>query len=77
MGETTASGERLNDPSKVVYEPARPAILRNFGSTLSEQYLAKLADRSFLNLWSYANTFIDKKTGGKGDGSRLDRDYEG
>ena len=71
MGETTASGERLNDPSKVVYEPARPAILRNFGSTPSEQYLAKLADRSFLNLWSYANTFIDKKTGGKGDGKEL------
>jgi hypothetical protein len=40
-------------------------------TTLSERYLAKLADRSFLNLWSYPNTFIDKKTGAKGDGKEL------
>lgn len=44
---------------------------RGVGSTPSEQYLAKLADRSFLNLWSYPNTFIDKKTGGRGDGKEL------
>jgi putative intracellular protease/amidase len=63
--------ERLNDPRKVDYPPARPAVLRGLGTTLSERHLAKLADRSFLNLWSYPNTFIDKKTGGKGDGKAL------
>jgi hypothetical protein len=65
--------ECLNDPRKVDYPPARPAVLRSLGTTLSERYLAKLADRSFLNLWSYPNTFIDKKTGGKGDGKRAVR----
>jgi hypothetical protein len=30
-----------------------------------------LQNYSFLNLWSYPNTFIDKKTGGKGDGKEL------
>jgi hypothetical protein len=63
--------ERLNDPRKVDYPPARPAVPRSLGTTLSERYLAKLADRSFLNLWSYPNTFIDKKTGAKGDGKEL------
>lgn len=49
---------------------ARP-INRSGGATASEQYLAKLADRAFLNLWSYPNTFIDKKSGPKGDGKEL------
>jgi hypothetical protein len=62
---------RLSDPRKVEYPPARPAVLRSLGTTLSERYLAKLADCSFLNLWSYPNTFIDKKIGGKGDGKEL------
>jgi len=65
------SAERPNDPRKTVYTPAGPAVQRSVGSTPSEQYLAKLADRSFLNLWSYPNTFIDKKTGGRGDGKEL------
>ncbi len=63
--------ERPNDPSKVDYGPAGPAVVRAAGSTPSERYLAKLADRTFLNLWSYPNTFIDKRTGGKGDGKEL------
>lgn len=33
--------------------------------------MAKLADRSFLDLWSYPNVFIDKKLGGKGVGKEL------
>lgn len=32
-------------------------ILRSEGITQSEEYLAKLADRSFLNLWSYPNVY--------------------
>jgi hypothetical protein len=63
--------QRLNDPTKVQYAPVRPAIIRSQGATPSERYLAKIADRSFLNLWSYPNTFIDKRSGGKGDGKEL------
>ena len=43
-------------------------IARGRGTTESERYLAKLADRTFLNLWSYPNVFIDKKAGPKADG---------
>ena len=46
-------------------------IVRGEGITDSERYLAKLADKSFLNLWCYPNVFIDKKSGGKGDGKEL------
>lgn len=63
--------ERANDPSKVVYEAARSAVVRNAGTTESEKYLAQLGEKSFLNLWSYPSPFIDKKAGGKGDGKEL------
>ena len=46
-------------------------VVRSEGSTPSERYLAKLCDRSFLNLWSYPNVYIDKRKGGKGDGKEL------
>ena len=46
-------------------------INRGKGVTESERYLAQLADRTFLNLWSYPNTFIDKKVRNKGDGKEL------
>jgi hypothetical protein len=65
------AADRPNDPERVAYGPERTAIVRSTGGTPSEQYLAKLADRSFLNLWSYPNTFIDKRSGGKGDGKEL------
>jgi hypothetical protein len=48
-----------------------PEVARSEGSTPSERYLAKLCDRSFLNLWSYPNVYIDKRKGGKGDGKEL------
>jgi len=35
-------------------------IARSEGLTESERYLAKLADRSFLNLWSFPNVYIDR-----------------
>lgn len=47
------------------------AIVRSQGTTESERYLAKLADRTFLNLWSFPNVFIDKRSGPKGDGKEL------
>lgn len=63
--------QRLNDPRIVDDGPARPAIVRGDGVTDTERYLARLADLSFLNLWSYPNVFIDKRAGGKGDGKEL------
>ena len=66
----TARVTRAND-SKVDDGPARQAIVRGEGVTDSERYLARLAEQSFLNLWCYPNVFIDKKTGGKGDGKEL------
>ena len=34
---------------------------RGSGTTNTERHLARLAERSFLNLWSWPNVFIDKK----------------
>ena len=67
----TTEDERPNDPLKVDYPAPRAAIVRGEGETPSERYLADLADKSFLRLWSYPNAFIDKKTGGVGDGKEL------
>jgi hypothetical protein len=66
-----AHEDEPNDLRKVEYGAARPPIIRNTGSTQSERYLAQLAERSFLNLWSYPGLFIDKKNGGNGDGKEL------
>ena len=39
--------------------------------TESERYLARIAEISFLNLWSYPNPFRDQKLGGQGDGKEI------
>ena len=44
------------------------AVVRGEGNNKSEQYLAKLADRTFLNLWSYPNPFVKNE---KGEGKEL------
>ncbi len=49
----------------------RQPVIRSEGGTPSEQYLARIAEKSFLNLWSYPNTFVDNKADGKGDGKEL------
>jgi hypothetical protein len=59
------------DRAKLVSDPSARPILRATGETSSERRLAALADKSFLNLWSYPNVFIDKKANGKGDGKEL------
>jgi hypothetical protein len=46
-------------------------INRGTGKTLTERHLAKLADKSFLNLWSYANVFNDKRPAPKAQGQEL------
>lgn len=46
-------------------------IHKGEGTTPSERYLASLANRTFLNLWSYPNVFIDKKQNDKGGGKEL------
>jgi len=52
-------------------EQLRPPVVKAEGSTKSERYLAKLADRSFLNLWAYPSPFRDQKQGGTGDGKEV------
>lgn len=63
----------VNKPSNVGdhYEQLRPPIVRSEGLTDSERYLAKLADDTFLNLWSYPNPYRSQKLGGNGDGKEL------
>ena len=52
-------------------EQYRPPVIKAEGVTASERYLAKLADKSFLNLWSYPNLFRDQQQSGSGDGKEL------
>lgn len=52
-------------------EQLRPPVPKSEGGTDSERYLARLADRSFLNLWSYPSPYRDQKLGGSGDGKEL------
>lgn len=47
------------------------AIHRGSGATSTERYLARLADRTFLDLWSYPNTYNDNRGHGTGDGKEL------
>jgi hypothetical protein len=46
-------------------------ISRSSGTTDSERFLAELAERTFLNLWSYPNLFYDKRATPNGDGKEL------
>lgn len=46
-------------------------INRGNGITESERYLARLADKTFLKMWSYPNTYVNKKLRGQGDGKEL------
>lgn len=63
----------MNKPNNVEdhFEQLRPPIIRSEGLTESERYLAELADRSFLNLWSYPNPYRSQKLGGAGDGKEI------
>jgi hypothetical protein len=47
------------------------AVIRGEGFTPSERRLAALADRTFLRLWSYPNTFNDRTKGSSGGGQEL------
>ena len=49
----------------------RPTVPKAEGVTQSERYLAKLAEKSFLNLWSYPTPFRDQQQSGRGDGKEL------
>ena len=54
-------------------EQLRPPVVKGVGVTESERYLATLAEKSFLNLWSYPSPYRDQKAGsnGQGDGKEL------
>lgn len=49
----------------------RPPVPKSVGGTESERYLARLAERSFLNLWSYPSPYRDQKLNNRGDGKEL------
>ena len=49
----------------------RPPIRKAEGVTPSERHLAKLAETSFLNLWSYPAPYRDQKQNRTGDGKEL------
>src|SRR5579883_3102340 len=53
--------------------PGPLATPRGQGTTASERYLAELAERTFLSMWSYPNLWRDQRAhGGKsGDGKEL------
>ena len=49
----------------------RPAIRKGVGVTPSERYLGYLAEKSFLNLWSYPSPFRDQMHSKNGEGKEL------
>lgn len=53
------------------YIQLRPAVPRSEGTTDTERYLKKLAELSFLDLWSYANPYRNQKIRGAGNGKEL------
>jgi hypothetical protein len=57
--------------SKLRQKRPMPQIKRSKGTTISERYLARLADRSFLNLWSYPNVYRDTVVNGRRAGKEL------
>lgn len=63
----------VKPPKKIAdyADQLRPPIARSEGSTPSERYLARLADDTFLKLWSYPNPYRSQKLGGAGDGKEL------
>ena len=46
-------------------------IIKSEGTTESERYLAKLADKTFLNLWAYPNVYRDAVVNGRPAGKEL------
>lgn len=58
--------DTLEQPKQV-----RPAVVRAQGVTPSERYLGRLAENSFLNLWSYPTPYRDQKQAASGDGKEL------
>lgn len=62
-----------NKPSGIDERPEqfRSPVVKGEGVTVSERYLAQLADKSFLNLWSYPSPFRNQKSAAKGDGKEL------
>ena len=51
--------------------PQRPPIRKAEGGTPSERKLARMAETSLLNLWSYPAPYRDQKQHGTGDGKEL------
>jgi hypothetical protein len=52
-------------------EQIRPPVIKGVGVTPSELYLARLAENSFLNLWSYPSPFRDQRSAKGTEGKEL------
>lgn len=52
-------------------EQLREPVVKNVGVTASERYLGALAERSFLNLWSYPSPYRDQRSGLHCEGKEL------
>lgn len=63
--------DKPDSPSSNPPDQLRKPIQRGEGVTETERQLVKLAEQSFLNLWSYPNIYRDQKVGGAGDGKEL------
>lgn len=63
----------MNEPAdgKTISSPTGSPIHRSEGLTETERHLAKLADRTFLNLWSYPNLFRDQRESSNAHGKEL------
>lgn len=46
-------------------------IVKSAGTTEAERFLAEIAEKTFLSLWSYPNVYRDQKIRGSGDGKEL------
>ena len=73
MQASPPNDQALSDIATTGHRPAqqRSPIRRAEGVTPSERHLAKLAEASFLNLWSYPAPYRDQKQNRTGDGKEL------
>lgn len=60
-----------DDPGTGETRGVQRSIIRGSGLTASERRLAALADRAFLRLWSYPNTFNDRTMSAAGGGQEF------
>lgn len=63
----------VREPTGIDERPdqLRPPVVKGEGVTETERYLARLAEKSLLNLWSFPTPFRDQGGSNEGDGKEL------